>query len=87
MLLQANHGVKSEWADGSGILLFRYKHMLRQNLVRASPGDFVFVNAWNEWGEGAAIEPSVQWGRRWLEATQEAILEEAAGLVRQEDAL
>ena len=36
----------------------------------------MFVNAWNQWSEGAALEPSVQWGRRWLEATRSAIKEE-----------
>lgn len=59
----------------------RYKYVLRQNLARTEPGNFVFVNAWNEWGEGAALEPSVQWGRRWLEATLEAVQEERSGQV------
>lgn len=66
----------------SDIPLCRYKYVLRQNLARTvTPGGFVFVNAWNEWGEGAALEPSVQWGRRWLQATLEAVEEERRGQV------
>ncbi len=57
------------------------KFWLRQNLARSEKNDFVFLNAWNEWGEGAAIEPSFEWGRRWLAAVKEAVDEEAAGEV------
>lgn len=32
----------------------------------------IFINAWNEWGEGAILEPCNQWGRQFLEATLEA---------------
>ncbi len=33
----------------------------------------VFINAWNEWGEGNHLEPDVKWGRGYLESTKKAL--------------
>jgi hypothetical protein len=33
----------------------------------------LFVNAWNEWAEGAHLEPDSGHGHRWLEALRDAI--------------
>lgn len=33
----------------------------------------VFINAWNEWGEGNHLEPCAKWGRSYLEATGRAL--------------
>src|SRR5262249_55976225 len=33
----------------------------------------IFINAWNEWGEGAFLEPSERWGRQYLEAARDAL--------------
>lgn len=35
--------------------------------------DFLIINAWNEWGEGAVLEPSEQFQYRYLEAIKNAL--------------
>ncbi|AWB47567.1 hypothetical protein HYN69_02750 [Gemmobacter aquarius] len=51
-----------------------YEYWLKR-AVEASQRDFpdrekfVFINAWNEWAEGAHLEPDQKYGHRFLEAT------------------
>ena len=33
----------------------------------------LFINAWNEWGEGCHLEPDEKWGTAYLQALKDAL--------------
>jgi len=80
------HGLLPGWDNSArrrrgGATLFvdaspdAYEHWLAQAVGRTldefqGEERLVFVNAWNEWGEGCTLEPDERWGRGYLEATR-----------------
>ncbi|AXK70903.1 hypothetical protein DWG18_00435 [Lysobacter sp. TY2-98] len=50
----------------------QYGRWLR-DLIELQQDRPVFINAWNEWAEGAVLEPDAAWGHAWLHATRRAL--------------
>lgn len=88
-------GVVPSWDNtprrGSGGLVLRgstparYERWLSETIAKAartgSPGDPVFVNAWNEWAEGNHLEPDLRHSRGYLEATRRAAMSAAPPVI------
>ena len=60
-----------------------YGKWLREVIRKYAPDHpeerLVFINAWNEWGEGNHLEPCQKWGRAYLEVTHQIMINETGG--------
>ncbi|MBM4329737.1 MAG: tetratricopeptide repeat protein [Deltaproteobacteria bacterium] len=58
-----------------------YEKWLKETIGRLDSDNhdenIVFINAWNEWGEGNYLEPDLKFGRSYLEATKRALAAES----------
>lgn len=57
-----------------------YKQWLKDIIIETRNSknlddNIIFINAWNEWAEGAYLEPDLKWKYGYLEATRDAIIE------------
>jgi GT2 family glycosyltransferase/lipopolysaccharide biosynthesis protein len=67
ILLGANPAKFGAWAELAAI-----KALVKHSEGKI-PTPFMFVNAWNEWAEGAVLEPTEKYGRAYLEALRQGI--------------
>lgn len=55
-----------------------YKKWLNRVVTKFLPysaeENLLFINAWNEWAEGNHLEPCQKWGKKYLEATKEVLV-------------
>lgn len=69
------------WAHSDPQLYCRWLHRaVLETRRHANPDErLIFINSWNEWAEGAHLEPDERYGYAWLNATRLALEAGSAG--------
>ena len=65
------------WHGASPKRFYKYLSKILQKSQQEKK-DYVFITAWNEWGEGNYIEPDKRYGYGWLNAIRRAVKENGA---------
>lgn len=62
------------FTGSSPTLYARWLAAAAEKALQVKAGDsLLFVNAWNEWAEGAHLEPGLLWGTEYLQAHREVV--------------
>jgi lipopolysaccharide biosynthesis protein len=67
VLMNSTPELYEQWLSGV------VNRMKPDDCSEISADSLVFINAWNEWGEGNHLEPCQKWGRQYLEATRRVL--------------
>lgn len=74
----ARSGKNAVIFDNATPELFRdhVKHALEMVRNKQDEHKIIFLQSWNEWGEGNYMEPDLKWGHAFLDVLREVIVEE-----------
>ena len=72
------------WANSSPEAYYEWLTAAADEVQKMQTGDerLLFINAWNEWGEGCHLEPDEKYGYAWLNATALALNTSAAPIFK-----
>ncbi len=74
---QPRHGSSFDDASPEAFRVYVEEKIEEIRAFQMGEERLLFVNAWNEWAEGAHLEPDSGYGHRWLEALHAALLRQA----------
>lgn len=74
-------GTKGKIVTGGTSEKFGYYLGKLLNISKSKEKEFIFLTAWNEWGEGAYIEPDSVNGYAYLQAIKQCVLKEGKDII------